>query len=276
MTTSAPGSPAERLSTALADTRFGPVDWVDETGSTNADLLDAARSGAPDGQVLVADHQHAGRGRRGRSWEATPGDALLMSVLLRPQATGTDAATVGWLVSATSVALVDSLRVLGVAAAIKWPNDVVVPAEGGPAKLAGVLAESVVSSSEVDAVVVGVGCNVGARAAVGIDGATSVEDQVKVSVDRVELAAATLRRLDALLATGDPGRLSERIRRRYLECSATVGKTVRVELADGEVVGNAVDIDDGGRLLVDTATGIEVVTVGDVVHLRPFSPDRPH
>ena len=76
----------------VAGTVFGPVRFVGTTGSTNADLLAEARAGAPEGLVLVADHQTAGRGRQGRSWVAPPGAALLASVLLRPPPASPDAA----------------------------------------------------------------------------------------------------------------------------------------------------------------------------------------
>ena len=69
-----------------AGTRFADVRWVDETGSTNHDLLALAAVGAPDGVVLVADHQTAGRGRLDRTWVAPPGASLLVSVLVRPAA----------------------------------------------------------------------------------------------------------------------------------------------------------------------------------------------
>src|SRR3712207_20538 len=75
-------SPAQEV--ALAGTRFR-VDWVAETGSTNDDLVPAARRGAPDGSVLVADLQTSGRGRRGRTWEAPARSSLLVSILLRPE-----------------------------------------------------------------------------------------------------------------------------------------------------------------------------------------------
>jgi BirA family biotin operon repressor/biotin-[acetyl-CoA-carboxylase] ligase len=65
-------------------TRFGELRWLVETDSTNRYVLDAARAGAPDGLVVVADHQQAGRGRLGRTWSAPPGASLLVSVLLRP------------------------------------------------------------------------------------------------------------------------------------------------------------------------------------------------
>src|SRR4051812_41108849 len=77
------GMPGDRARSALAGTRFD-VRRVDETGSTNADLLAAAARGEREGAVLVADHQTAGRGRLGRTWEAPPGASLLLSILLRP------------------------------------------------------------------------------------------------------------------------------------------------------------------------------------------------
>src|ERR1700710_2012882 len=78
-----PGDLARR---ALAGTRFADVRWVAETGSTNADVLELARQGEPEGIVVVGDHQTAGRGRRGRTWEAPPDAALMLTVLLRPRA----------------------------------------------------------------------------------------------------------------------------------------------------------------------------------------------
>ena len=76
-----------RATSALGGSRFSRIQWVPETGSTNADLLAAARTGAPE-QVLGADHQTAGRGRLGRSWVAPPGASILCSVLVRPDAEG--------------------------------------------------------------------------------------------------------------------------------------------------------------------------------------------
>ena len=172
----------EELRDALEGTVFGPVRFVGSTGSTNADLLAAARSGAPEGAVLVADHQTAGRGRRGRSWVAPAGSALLASVLLRPR---WETGSVALLSPATALAVRDACASYGAAVALKWPNDVVGPADSGAggtepgvggapagagegpaggaprgeAKLAGVLAEFDSGGSAL-AVVVGFGVNV--------------------------------------------------------------------------------------------------------------------
>jgi BirA family biotin operon repressor/biotin-[acetyl-CoA-carboxylase] ligase len=143
--------PGSRLLTA--------VRVVARTGSTNADLLAAARAGTAAGTVLVAEEQTAGRGRLDRSWHSQPGAALTFSVLLRPAAIPPSAR--GWLPLLTGVAVAAALRAqTGLDVSLKWPNDVLVSgAEPGMAgKLAGILAEQA-----GDAIVVGIGLNVSAR-----------------------------------------------------------------------------------------------------------------
>src|SRR5690606_30963034 len=129
-----PGDRAAGVRSALAGRRFADVRWVTTTGSTNADVLALARDGAPEGVVVVADHQSAGRGRRTRRWGAPPGGSLLVSVLLRPPAGVASAVTM-----AAAVAMADAVEaVAGVKVGLKWPNDLVV----GDRKLAGILAEA--------------------------------------------------------------------------------------------------------------------------------------
>ena len=129
------------------------VEVVDRTGSTNADLLDRALGGAPEGVVLAAEEQSAGRGRMGRTWVSPPRAALTFSLLVRPATV--PPARRGWLPLLAGVAVASAVTaVTGVQTRLKWPNDVLV----GPAKLAGILAEAA-----GDAIVVGVGLNVSAE-----------------------------------------------------------------------------------------------------------------
>ena len=126
------------------------VEVVDRTGSTNADLLARALDGAPEGMVLAAEEQSAGRGRMGRAWVSPPRAALTFSLLVRPAAV--PPARRGWLPLLAGVAVATAVTaVTGVQTRLKWPNDVLT----GHAKLAGILAEAA-----GDAVVVGVGLNV--------------------------------------------------------------------------------------------------------------------
>ncbi len=232
------------------------MQWVDETGSTNADLLESARAGAPAGTVLVADHQTAGRGRLGRRWQAPPGGSLLASLLfLAPRTAGLHRYT-----QALGVAAGDACReIAGVATLLKWPNDVMV----GDRKLAGVLAESAATPSGEIAVVVGIGLNVNWPPPLPADLAetmTALNLEAGRDVDRGDILHAMLRGLDEI----DWSRLAER----YRGALGTLGRHVRIEQAHDTFEGVAVDVQADGRLLVRTCDGDREVTTGDVVHLR--------
>jgi BirA family biotin operon repressor/biotin-[acetyl-CoA-carboxylase] ligase len=239
--------------------RFAEVRRLRETDSTNREALDAARAGAGDGLVVVADHQQAGRGRLGRTWSAPPGASLLVSVLLRPGLAVEDRHLV---VMAAAVAMADAVAAsTGVAATLKWPNDLLVDDR----KLAGILAEAV-----GDAVVVGIGVNVDwpevPDELVGIATACNLEGGRPTTRD--ELLDAFLSRYEGRLADLDATAVEYRAR------LGTIGRNVRVERADGNLVGLATGVDDHGRLLVTTDGGTtEAIAAGDVVHLRAV--DRP-
>jgi BirA family biotin operon repressor/biotin-[acetyl-CoA-carboxylase] ligase len=275
---------------ALAGTRFADVRWVAETGSTNTDALELARDGAPEGIVVVADHQVAGRGRRSRTWVAPPGASLLVSVLLRPPAT-----VVGAVTMAVGVAMAEGVEdAAGVASGLKWPNDLVVDDR----KLAGILAEadwppgSAMSAGwrepaahERVPVVVGVGLNVawpdpashgehGEQAE--LDGLAELADTATAlnwlgaDVERGAVLVAFLRRLDArygeLVRSGSTAGIMVAWRDR----SATLGRRVRVDVGPDDVEGMAVDVTGDGHLVVETLEGTRrTFAVGDVVHLRP-------
>ena len=238
------------------------VGWVGETGSTNADLLAAARLGAEANKVLVADYQSAGRGRRGRTWAASPQSSLLFSVLTRPKLAVEAAHLVTTALALAAVEACDSLA--GVRPGLKWPNDLVV----SDRKLAGVLAESVVAGERLEAVVVGMGLNVqtGAAPTEVADTAVALEDVCGAVIDRRELLGEILTGfahwIEGIEGAGGQAELMTAARRE----SATLGCQVSVELGDGTVLeGLAQDLDERGALLLE---GGRRVVVGDVVHLR--------
>ena len=280
------------------------LDVLAQTGSTNDDLLAAARAGAAEGAVLVAEHQTRGRGRQGRQWVSRTGSALIFSVLLRPAAV--PPADRGWLPLLTGVAVARALRqVAGVDAALKWPNDVL--ADG--AKLAGILAEQA-----GEAIVIGVGLNVaatrdelpppgpGALPPTSLALLAARTDRAEAGLaprsarppgraDRAEVGSASRpawpsgRAGREALLVGILAELEDWYRRwtrpspgdaegsglraEYLSCSATIGRAVRVELPGGTVLtGTASGIDPVGRLIVDTAAGPAAVSAGDVIHVR--------
>ena len=242
---------------------------VASTGSTNADVAEAARAGAAEGLVVVADHQQAGRGRLDRSWDTPAGQAVAMSFLLRPA--GVPQARWPWLPLLVGVAVVEALEgAAGVRAVLKWPNDVLVSGR----KLAGILVERV-ESDDGDAgpaAVVGVGINLAQVGDALAPGATSVRLAAGRTVPRdvvvAELGARFGRRYTAWRAAqGDPAPFLTAGYRRHCD---TLGRHVRAELPDGsDITGQAVAIDDSGRLIIDTGESTTAIGAGDIVHLRP-------
>ena len=175
-------------------------------------------------------------------------------VSMRIPATWADAALIG---PAVAVLARAAVAADGVPALIKWPNDLGVRrADGTFSKLAGYLGEYVDGAEPV--VILGMGLNVESTP---FEGSASVHGEGG-SADRDEILASMLAGLPSLLA--DPAR----IRGQLIEHSATVGTRVRVERADGDLVGDAVGLDDSGALLVESGGAVHTVSVGDVVHLR--------
>ena len=244
--------------------------WTDirvvaETGSTNADVLKLGADGAPEGLVIAAEFQTAGRGRQGRSWQSGPAAALTFSALLRPGSV--PQAARGWVPLLAGVAAARALqRVAAVDARLKWPNDVLL----GGGKLAGILAEQ-----SGDAIVVGVGINVlGRDRDLPTATATSLERGGAVRTDRTELLAEILRQLEHWYLrwreTGSGDAAGSGLRQEYLSLCATLGRVVRVELpGDRELTGTAVDVDGAGQLLIRRDGGdVVAVSAGDVIHVR--------
>jgi BirA family biotin operon repressor/biotin-[acetyl-CoA-carboxylase] ligase len=230
-----------------------PAGWdvrhVEATGSTNTDLLAALEAGtAGDHTVLAAGHQTAGRGRLDRRWDAPPGTNLLVSIAFAPVPAVPARAT--HRVGLAAVAAARSVRPEA-DIALKWPNDLLLDGR----KVAGILAQR---STVVDAVVVGLGFNVGWAP----EGAAALS---------AASPAAMLR-----LILGELDGLPSDIDDLYRSALSTIGQQVRLELPGEErpVVGTAVDVDQAGRLVVADDTGaLAAYDVGDVVHLRPAPPD---
>lgn len=246
------------------------VDVVVRTGSTNADLAERARQGAPAGSVLVTDFQDAGRGRQGRTWVAPRGSGVACSVLLRPR--GVEPARWTWLPLLAGLAVVEGVRrAADVPAVLKWPNDVLVEER----KLCGILAERVETPSG-PACVVGLGLNVWLSAEeLPVPTATSLAllaaergPDVRPP-SRNALIATILAAFELLVDRWEDLEDDSLFAASYLRRCATVGRQVRVQLAGGiEVEGHAEAIDDDGRLLVRTPTGLQAFSAGDVMHLR--------
>jgi BirA family biotin operon repressor/biotin-[acetyl-CoA-carboxylase] ligase len=250
----------------LATTDLGQtLHYFDEIDSTNDRAKELAEEGAVHGEVVVAELQRAGRGRRGRTWSSPAGRNLYLSVILRPELPPTRAPE---LTLVGALAVCDALRNAGVDAGIKWPNDVLV----GGKKIAGILTELSAEPDHVHWVVLGVGVNLNARREDFPpelrDEATSVLIERGEPAPRALFAAALLLVLEQWLDVHQEQGF-DAIRDAWRSRSVTLGRTVKVRMGDRDIEGVAEELDTSGALLVRTASGLERVMTGDVVLLRP-------
>jgi BirA family biotin operon repressor/biotin-[acetyl-CoA-carboxylase] ligase len=235
-------------------------------GSTN----DRARAllDEPDGEgrAIVAEEQTAGRGRRGRTWLSPAGRNLMLSVAVRPHVAAVDA----WQLSAAAALAAREACVTIAPVVLKWPNDLV-SVDGE--KVGGLLLETTIEGERVGAVVIGIGINVNWRRAempseIAAD-STSLAELAGGMIDRVDLLATLLDWLDAELAAVEDGTSPLP---RYRDACATLGTEVRAETAGGDVEGRAIDVNERGALVIETAAGLVALTSGEIVRLRAGAP----
>lgn len=222
------------------------------------DVERRAADGAPEGTVVIAEEQTAGRGRRGRAWESSARAGLWWSLLLRP---AVSADQLGWLPLIVGIGVARGLRAAtGIDVALKWPNDVLV--DGG--KLAGILAERLGDGT----VIVGVGINVDHMLDEVPDGGASMRT-LGIAADRTEVLLHVLPAVaDAYRGWVGGADLSEE----YAALSATLGQEVGADLGDRVIAGRAVRLGPSGELVIADAQGREhVVSAGDVT-LRRAAP----
>jgi len=238
------------------------VVWHAETGSTNADAAALAEAGAPEGAVVLADLQTAGRGRLGRSWSSPPGAGIYASVVLRP-----DLSVARLLSNAAGVAIAEAIEdVTALGPTVKWPNDVYLDGGGGHAarKVAGILTESGMTRGATW-VVVGFGINVlPAALPPQLTRATSLEAELGRRVDRGELLAGCLARLAERYRDLQTGRRDSVLDSWRLRAASTFGRRVEWDDNGRSTAGVVADIDDEGGLVVETTAGTARIVSGEV------------
>ncbi|TAJ22713.1 MAG: biotin--[acetyl-CoA-carboxylase] ligase [Nitrospirae bacterium] len=265
----------EAIQALLQTNTFGrTLHVLQETASTNGDAMTLAQQGAEDGTVVVAERQTAGKGRLGRRWYSPPGDNLYCSVILRRMPTPVELPR--WLSVVPLMAAVAVARavqtVTGLKPSLKWPNDILV----GDRKLGGLLCESSLAGPHKTVVVIGIGLNVNTARENFPEElreiATSLASETGRPVDRASLLASLLSELEtyaeALLTQP-----LDRLLSGYARLCSTLGRRVRVHMADGTVVeGLAESLAPDGSLRIarESASGKDLLEVrtGDIIHLR--------
>ena len=237
---------------------------VDVTGSTNDDLLEAGKQGAPHGTGLAARAQTAGRGRRGHKWDSTAGN-LLLSIVLRPCV---NPAKYSGLAAVSGLAVLEALEMQGLANEIdlKWPNDLVLSGR----KVCGILAEALPGPEGSLWVVVGIGINVCQRREDFLpelrETAASLSMIAGAEIDRAALETAFLEELEALRREL-PQETAER-RQEYGAACLNLGHRVRVLRPGGEREALAVSLTPDYGLAVRYDDGTEEVLRSGEVSVR--------
>ncbi len=244
----------------------GRIVYFETIGSTNDAASSFASSGGAEGAVFIADAQTSGRGRRGHTWFSPPAAGLYVSVVLMPsRARVTPERATALLTLTAGVALAEAVeRSTGLAPSIKWPNDLLV----GKRKLAGILAEGVVSpaTNGLQAVVLGYGINVMAAAYPPelAPIATSLESELGRGVDRAALCAESLVTLAARYQDLLDGRYDAILDAWRSRAFGSRGAKVEWDTPAGVRTGVTEGIDAMGALLVRAGDAVERIVAGEV------------
>ncbi len=256
----------ESIRASLASADAGPFGAVlhyhQRIGSTNDLARELAEAGAPEGTLVIADEQTAGRGRLQRVWTAPPGSSLLMSLIFRPQLAPGRAYRLIMVCGLAIAAAVEAL--LPLAVQVKWPNDLHI--EGR--KFTGILPESAISGDCLSWVIVGMGVNVN-QVFTPADPLHSTAISLRMAagrpVDRLTLLAAIMGQVNHWQQQIASPLLAEAWQTR---CS-TLGQRIRVDTPGGTMTGLARDLDEDGALwLVDDAGQCHHLTVGEATILK--------
>ncbi len=272
------GRPAGGYTLAAVPDRLGPAElaphltgrWrrvhaFDEVDSTQQVARDLARAGAPEGTIVIAERQTAGRGRFGRQWHSPPGLNLYCSILLRPPLAPGAVPQIALVAGVAAAAAI--VEETGARPAIKWPNDVLLAGK----KVVGVLVEMESEMERVHHVIAGIGVNLNAPlASFPRELRAKASSLLVVGGRRVDRAAFTGRLLAALEARY--GRFLSAgfssVRAEWESFSCLTGTAVRVAGPEGEIAGRVLGVDDDGALRLVEAGGRVVRVVAGEVTLR--------
>jgi BirA family biotin operon repressor/biotin-[acetyl-CoA-carboxylase] ligase len=256
---------------AIQQTNVPQFKYYESIDSTNLNALEWLERGAPDGAVVFANHQRAGRGRFERSWVTQTGSAIAVSMIVKPEPDEREHLT--FFSPLAGIALVDVLNHhLHIAAQIKWPNDVLIERS----KTSGILTESVWNGERLLGLVVGIGINIYAQSIPPKEliqfPATCLQDHCSFPINRFDLLKALIQSFNFWRSKLN----SPEFMNQWQKTLAFRGEKVYIKQMDGtdQIVGTLIGLTSNGDLEILTEINqIHTVTAGDV-HLRPAGPEN--
>jgi BirA family biotin operon repressor/biotin-[acetyl-CoA-carboxylase] ligase len=234
------------------------IHYFPEIGSTMDAARELAKKGAKEGTIVIAEAQTRGRGRLSRQW-LSPEGGIYCTLILRPRISPAYAPRINLM---AAIAVAATIRKLfGLKAELKWPNDVLIEGK----KVCGILAEMDAEMDVVNFVNVGIGINANASIPRFEKTATSLKDALGREISRKEFLSVLIMEMERR----QPLLMKANLLREWKRLSATLNKEVRVMSLGEEVIGQAMDIDATGALILKSKHGsLRTVLAGDCVHLR--------
>jgi BirA family biotin operon repressor/biotin-[acetyl-CoA-carboxylase] ligase len=244
----------------------------DTIGSTNTRAAELAAEGAPEGVIVLARHQTAGRGRLGRTWVSPVDAGLYMSLILRPQAPQSQ---IPLLTIAAGIAVADAIRnVCDLKVGLKWVNDIIYDRR----KVGGILAEMPASGNSStaakllpQAVIVGIGINVNLKQ-------EDIPEELMHKLDslaRIKNSDVDANAVAAAIATAFEGTsellspsTSQQLTKRWRDLSITIGQMIVTENSERRLEGKAIDITDSGALIVELTDGTRITLHAGEISIR--------
>lgn len=246
------------------DTKFigKKIHYFNSIESTMDTAMQLGIKGAQKGTLVLAESQTRGRGRLARSWFSPRNKGIYLSLILRPDITPVQAPLLTLL---AAVSICEAIKeATGLDACIKWPNDILINHK----KIGGILTEINAEIDKINFVVLGIGINVNNELKTLPEKATSLREEKREWINRIELLQGLLRRIESNYLDFEH-RGARDILKKWQEYNITLGRRIKIHRGRDSLEGQAVDIDEDGGLLLRKDSGVvEKVMAGDVMHCR--------